>query len=206
MSAAATWPHSAPSPRPADDEGPQPWKWTRDDVIRLAEMGFFQGQRVMLIDGEILAMPPMNRDHANGIIHALQAVQAAFGPGFTVRPQLPLDLGQTTDPEPDIAVVRGSARDHPETPTSAVLVIEVADSSLAYDLGDKASLYAAAEIPDYWVVDVIHKRLHVFREPKTDPLAPHGSSYSNHVFLQRGESVAPLAVPGSSIQVDDLLP
>jgi Uma2 family endonuclease len=169
-------------------------------------MGFFQGQRVMLIDGEILAMPPMNRDHANGIIHALQAVQAAFGPGFTVRPQLPLDLGQTTDPEPDIAVVRGSARDHPETPTIAVLVIEVADSSLAYDLGDKASLYAAAEIPDYWVVDVIQKRLHVFREPKTDPLAPPGSSYSNHVFLQRGESVAPLAVPGSSIQVDDLLP
>jgi hypothetical protein len=87
-----------------------------------------------------------------------------------------------------------------------LLVIEVADSSLAYDLGDKASLYAAADISDYWVVDVIHTRLHVFREPRTDPLAPHGSSYSNHVFLQRGESVAPLAVPGSPIRVDDLLP
>jgi Uma2 family endonuclease len=169
-------------------------------------MGFFQGQRVMLIDGGILAMPPMNRDRANGILFALKAVQAAFGPGFTVRPQLPLDLGQTTDPEPDIAVVRGSPRDNPETPTSAVLVIEVADSSLAYDLGDKSSLYAAASISDYWVVDVIHKRLHVFRDPKTDPVAPHGSSYSNHVFLQRGESVAPLVVPGSLIQVDDLLP
>ena len=206
MSTAATWSHPAVAHSPSSDDGPQPWKWTRDDVIRLSEMGFFQGQRVMLVDGEILAMPPMNRDHANGIIYALQALQAAFGSGFTVRPQLPLDLGQTTDPEPDIAVVSGSARSHPETPTSAVLVIEVADSSLAYDLGEKASLYAAADIPDYWVVDVIHMRLHVFRGPKTDPLARHGSSYSHHAFLQRGESIAPLAVSGSPIRVDDLLP
>jgi Uma2 family endonuclease len=206
MSTVAVAPHSSVAFPGEPADGPRPWKWTRDDVVRLAELGFFSGQRVMLIDGELLAMPPMNRDHANGIMYALQVVQAAFGPGYAVRPQLPLNLGQTTDPEPDLAVVSGPVRSHAETPTTAVLIIEVADSSLAYDLGDKASLYAAADIRDYWVVDVVHKRLHVFREPRADPAAPHGFSFSQYCFLNPGESIAPIEIPGTPIRVDDLLP
>jgi Uma2 family endonuclease len=195
---------SSALPQPA--AGPRPWKWTRDDVIRLAELGFFNGQRVMLIDGEVLAMPPMNPDHANGIMFALQHVQAAFGPGFAVRPQLPLALGQTTDPEPDLAVVAGPARSHPDTPTTAVLVIEVADSSLAYDLGDKASLYAAAGIADYWVLDVVNHRLHVFRDPRPDPTQRFGYGYFQQVIRGPADTVSPLAAPAASVRVGELLP
>ena len=185
---------------------PSTWKWTRAEVIRLTELGFFNGQRVMLIDGEVLTMPPMNRDHANGILHALQIVQSAFGPNFTIRPQLPLDLGKTTDPEPDIAVVAGTPRSHPEIPTSALLVVEVADSSLTYDLGDKANLYAAAGIADYWVLDVANQRLHVLRDPRRDAAQRFGHKYSQQQILLPTERIAPLAAPGGSILVSDLMP
>lgn len=206
MSAVATPPLSAPTPPPQPAGGPRPWKWTRADLIRLYELGFFNGQRVMLIDGEILAMPPMNREHANGILYTLQVVQGVFGPNFTIRPQLPLALGQTTDPEPDIAVVQGPARSHPDTPTTALLVIEVADTSLAYDLGQKASLYAAAGIADYWVLDVVNHRLHVFRDPRPDSTQRFGHGYYQHTINGPTDRISPLAAAGSSVQVSDLLP
>ena len=160
----------------------------------------------MLIDGEVLAMAPMNSDHANGILFALQQLQLAFGSGFTVRPQLPLDLSQTTEPEPDIAVVVGSARSHSSTPTTAVMILEVADSSLSFDLGDKANLYAAAGIADYWVVDVARRRVHVHRDPIRDATRRFGHRYDTCTVHVAGESVSPLAAPHATVLVADLLP
>lgn len=185
---------------------PSPWKWTREDLIRLYDLGFFVGQRVMLIDGEVLAMSPMKEPHARGIVFSLQALERVFSGQYTFRSQMPMDLGKTTDPEPDIAVVAGTPRSHPEIPTSALLVIEVADSSLSYDLADKANLYAAAEIADYWVLDVANQRLHVLRDPRRDSTQRFGHIYSQKQILLPTERIAPLAAPGGSILVSDLLP
>lgn len=206
MSAVALAPRPIAIPKARLDPGPLRWKWTREDFVRLYELGFFNGQRVMLIDGEVLAMSPMNREHANGIIFTFQILQATFGPSFTIRPQMPLDLGQTTDPEPDIAIVSGSPRSHVNTPTTAELVVEVSDSSLAYDTNDKANLYAAAGIADYWVLDVVNLQLHIFRIPRRDGAQRFGHRYFHHQTLASSDHATPLAAPHSPILVGDMLP
>lgn len=199
----------APTPTPAApaEDPPAPLQWTREEYYRLAEAGFFAGRRVMLIEGRVYTMSPQNEPHSRGIVAVLNALQAAFGTNFTFRPQLPLDLRQTSDPEPDMAVIAGPHRSQPTTrPTAAVLIVEVADSSLAFDSGDKASLYAAAGITDYWVVDLAHDRLIVFRDPRPDATAPHGHSYFQIICRGPADTVAPLAAPNSPITVADLWP
>jgi Uma2 family endonuclease len=200
-----------PAPPPADPFAHLPpvlpYRWSRDDYYRLAEEGFFAGKRVMLIDGEILTMVPHNEPHAWGIVNTLNSLQAAMPGGFTFRPQLPLNLGQMSDPEPDLAVVAGKAPRRPGPhPTTAALVVEVADSSLAYDTGEKASLYAAGGIADYWVVDLVNNRLVVFRDPKPDSAARFGHAYTSLRYLDRADTIAPLACPNSPVAVADLLP
>jgi Uma2 family endonuclease len=171
------------------------------------ELGFFEGQRVMLIDGEVIAMSPMNEAHARGIVFSLQALEAAFGPSVTYRSQMPMDLGQRTDPEPDIAVIDGPPRSQPAAPPStALLVVEVANHSLGYDLGDKSSLYAAAGIADYWGLDVANARLHIHRDPHPDSSQRFGCRYSVQRVLRPTDRVSPLAALSSSILVADMLP
>jgi Uma2 family endonuclease len=167
----------------------------------------FGDQRVMLIDGEILTMSPMNEPHARAIVFVLQALQAAFGPNFTFRPQLPMDLGQTTDPEPDVMVVAGTPRSQPTTPPkTAALVVEVADTSLAFDINEKASLYASAGIADYWVLDLVHNRLYVFRDPRPDAEERFGHGYFWMSLNGPADRVSPLAAANASILVSELLP
>lgn len=202
----------APPPGPPTDPFAHlppvaPLRWTRDEYYKLAEDGYFAGKRVMLIDGEVLTMAPHNEPHAWGIVNTLTALQTALGAQYTYRPQLPLNLGQTSEPEPDIAALAGPPRSQPrQHPEGALLVVEVADSSLAFDTGDKASLYAAGGITDYWVVDLVHDRLVVFREPRPDPAARFGHAYTTVHYRGRGDSVAPLAVPAAQVAVADLLP
>ncbi|MBX9625630.1 MAG: Uma2 family endonuclease [Gemmataceae bacterium] len=207
-------PPSGPTPGPdpappagGPDAAPHPIRWTLGEFYRLAEAGFFAAQKVMLIEGRVLVMPPMKQPHACGVSLAEQATQAAFGPGFYPRAQQPLELGLSTDPEPDVAVVPGGPRDYLVAhPTTAPLVIEVAETSLAYDAGAKSSLYAAGGITDYWVIDVVHGRVFVFRDPRQDPTAPHGSSYFQRTTLVRGDTIVPLAAPNATVAVADLLP
>lgn len=182
-------------------------KWTKDEFYRLGEAGFFRGQRVELIEGELLVMSPQNALHANMIDAIAEVLRLLFGPGWRVRCQLPLDLGLITEPEPDLCIVRGARltflHGHPR---SASLVVEVSDTTLAYDRGDKASLYAAGGIDDYWVVNLVDNVLEVFRSPVADATAPHGSRYSSHFVLAAPATVVALAVPGVALPVADLLP
>ena len=195
-----------PAPAPTPSAAPQPFRWTRDEYYRLAEQGYFRGKRVMLIRGEILDMPAMNRDHANGLMYALQVLQAAFGPNFAVRPQLPLNLGTDSDPEPDVAVAAGPVRSHGDHPTSAVLIVEVSDTTLPFDLTTKAELYATAGIADYWVVDVAGRRLLVLRDPAPLPAGLGATAYRTCRTLGPTDTVAPLAAPDRPVAVADLLP
>src|SRR3972149_3722191 len=104
---------------------PQVPHWTREEYMKMAEAGIFgPGERVELIEGEIVAMTPQDSPHAAGVRGAQEVLRVTFGPGFDVRPQLPLSLGMDSEPEPDAAVVRGTWRGyvhpHPPPPPPAV--------------------------------------------------------------------------------------
>jgi Uma2 family endonuclease len=190
---------------------PGPWltsrkRWTVDEFHDIYSLPKFEGKKLVLLDGEILEMPAPNAPHDAGLGLALTAVGAAFGPGFWVRGQMALRLSQATDPMPDVAVVPGSPRNYPQQPTTALLVVEVSDTSLAIDTGIKAELYAAAGIADYWVVDLNNRLLIVHRDPQPDPASPHGASYQTVASLAPGQGVAPLAAPSATVNVADLLP
>jgi Uma2 family endonuclease len=182
-------------------------RWTCDDFHDVCDAGVFEGRNVILVDGELLEMPAPNPPHNTALTLADYLFKSVFQPGFVVRVQMALELGQTTDPVPDLAVVRGDPRTFAAVqPTTAELVVEVSDSTLAYDTGDKANLYAAGGIADYWVVDLVHDRLVVFRDPRPDPGQPHGHTYFRQVVLGRGGAMAPLAAPAAAVAVADLLP
>ncbi len=202
----ATLPAPPPAGSTAPPAGPQPKRWTVAQFHQLGDLGVFEGRRAMLIDGVIVEEGPMNPPHAIATTLVADALRTAFGAGWFPRVQMPVVLGPLTDPEPDVAVVPGTARDYTTHPTTAALVVEVADTSLAYDLGEKASLYAAGGIADYWVLDVAGRVLHVFRDPRPDAAQPHGHGYAQHQTFAPGQAVAPLAASGVTVNVADLLP
>jgi Uma2 family endonuclease len=183
----------------------QPRRWTKQEYYRLGEMGFFRGQKVELIEGELMVHAPQNPAHADRLDRVGDALRAAFGRGYRVRCQLPLDLGQPTEPEPDYAVVTDQNYQAAH-PTGAELIVEVADSSLDYDRDRKGSLYACSGIRDYWIVNLVQNQVEVYRDPVPDPSAPHGWRYSSRTDLHPGDSVSPLARPQSTVAIAGLLP
>lgn len=184
-------------------------RFTRDQYRALAGHGLFDGRRVCLLRGEIIEMPAMKEPHACGISLVADAMRTAFGTGFLVRVQMPLDVNTTNDPEPDVVVLPGDARTYARLPTApaaplARIAVEVAHATLYLDTTTKAELYATAGIADYWVLDVENNQLHVFRSPQ--PIAAGGTAYRVHQILGPADSVSPLAAPSAVVRVSDLLP
>jgi Uma2 family endonuclease len=174
----------------------------------MIETGIFSpGTRAELIDGEILSMTPQKRKHAAAIRAAEEALRTAFAAGYDVQVQLPLALDPFSEPEPDVSVVPGSWRDYREThPSTAVLVVEIADTSLEYDRDRKGSLYARAGIADYWIVNLPAGRIEVYRNPAESSEAPCGWIYGTVQYYGPGQHLVPLAAPQSAIAADELLP
>lgn len=193
----ALLPH--PSPTSVSTRTPRPMRWTCEQFHQLGDMGVFEGRRAMLIHGEILEEGPMNPPHAIAVELVEEVIREALGKGWRVRCQLPLILGLDTDPEPDVAIIAGSARGKVDHPTTAELVIEIADTSLDFDLQVKRLLYARAEIREYWVLDINGRQLHVFREPQAGDY-PVGTTHGVT------DTVSPLSVPTAVVKVADLLP
>ena len=183
-------------------------RWTRQEYDRMIEAGVLTPEdRVELIDGEILAMTPQGSPHATGVSLVHEALRAAIGSHVYIRVQLPLALGSDSEPEPDVAVVAGSVRDYREAhPQSALLVVEVADTTLAYDRDRKGSLYARAGVPEYWIVNLVEARIERHRDPMVMPQARFGWHYKTVDHFGPGDSITPLSLPSRSIAVADLLP
>jgi Uma2 family endonuclease len=160
----------------------------------------------MLLDGVILEQGPMDSPHANGVERLDNLVRTVFGTGWRIRVQLPLVLGQHTDPMPDIAVIPGTLVGDLSHPATAALVVEVSDTTFAIDTTKKAELYATAGILDYWVLDVNNRELHVFRDPQPLPAGLGATAYRTHTTLDATATVAPLAAPNGIIRVADMLP
>lgn len=195
-------PAPTPPPQPA---GLRPFRYTLALFHRMGDMGHFEGRRAKLIRGVLLEEGPMDAPHAMAVEKADAEIRTVFGKGWRYRVQLPLVLGQDTDPMPDIAVIRGA----PGTvvhPTAADLVVEIADSSLTFDTTTKAELYATAGIPEYWVLDVDGRRLFVFRTPAALPQGLGATAYQTHFTLTDADTVSPLAAPTATVRVADLLP
>jgi Uma2 family endonuclease len=183
-------------------------RFTRVEYEGLIDLEFFQpDERLELIDGIMIVREPQDAPHATGVRLVLRALRAVFGAGWTVDSQLPVALDDYSEPEPDAAVVAGDPRDYRDThPTRPVLIVEVAESRLAFDRRRKASLYARAGIADYWVVNLVDRVLEVYREPVAAPAVPYGFRYRSVTRLGPTATVTPLAAPSGAISVADLLP
>lgn len=182
-------------------------------LIRAAEMwqmydlGLFAGQRVELIGGELLVVPPRSNRHAAGVHFLNEVLRKGFGPEYWVRCQGSLDLDEYSVPDPDAAAVPGRFEELsklPENPKSAVLVAEVSELSLPFDRTVKASMYAAAGILDYWIVNIPDRQLEIYRFPQPDPTQEFGYVYGSLLILKPGDELSPLAAPAAVIPVDRL--
>lgn len=187
---------------------PQVRLWTHEEYYRMAEAGILApDERVELIEGQIVRMPPQTPPHAAMVGVACEALAAVLCPGSHLRGRLPLTLGPYSEPEPDVAVVRGAPRDYVQAhPSTALLVVEVADTTLEFDRGRKGGLYARGGIPEYWIVNLPDRTLEVYRDP--GPLADRPADYGYRSIrrISPPDSVAPLFSPAAHVRVSDLLP
>jgi len=192
--------------RPVAPYVPSTWKFTRDEFGAVCETGIFGDKKVELIDGEIVVTPSQNEPHVRGVRRTDRVLQRVFAEGWSVRNQAPLVLGDFLELVPDVAVIRGRDEEIRQTPTGAVLVVEVADTTLSYDRNRKASIYAKGGVVDYWIVNIPDRVLEVRRNAQADPAADFGFSYRDVITLRPGDSVTPLGKPEATVAVNDLLP
>ena len=183
-------------------------RWTRAEYDRLIDLGVFQpGERLELLDGWLVVREPQGTSHSAGIRRVLDVLPRMLGETWQVDSQLPVALDDLSEPEPDVFVV---PRDpdhylgaHPSRPP---LIVEVAVSSYRIDHEYKASLYARAAVPEYWIVDLVHETVEVHREPEESAEARYGWRYRSVETLRPPASVTPLLAPARPIAVADLLP
>jgi Uma2 family endonuclease len=189
---------------------PRLYRWTREEYDHLIELGAFAGAHVELIGGKILEMSPKGPRHAALTNQVRKVMERAFpADRFTVRIQDPLALSKWDEPEPDVAIVGGKDGDyltaHP-TAEQTALVVEVAETSVAFDLGDKADMYAAAGITDYWVVNIGAGVVVVCRAARPDAASPTGVRFGERREYRAGDQITPLAGDAQAVSVADLLP
>jgi hypothetical protein len=186
---------------------PNSHRWTFKRYQRLADVGLIFNHRVELLGGEIVEHAEQTVPHAVAVMLAMNAVSRSFGDAFWPRVLGPLHLDRWSCPEPDIAVVPGGPRDYIGTghPKSALLVVEVSDTTLWFDRKRKGPRYARAQYQDYWIVNLIDRCVEVYRKPVADPSARLGWRYADVSILKPPASIKPMAASGE-IQIADLLP
>jgi Uma2 family endonuclease len=175
-------------------------RWTTKEFYQLAEDGWFEGQRVLLLEGEIIQLPPMNHPHAFAATLVRNFLLKAFGDDHWVREDKPLNATEDSDPEPDLAVSEHPMREYRDHPSSAILVVEVSDTTVPLDRR-KAAIYAEAGVQEYWLLNLKDRQLEVYRLPDRQ-----GRSYGQHQILSENDSIAPSAKPSASVVIKELLP
>ena len=173
-----------------------------EEYHRMVETGILSSdERVELIRGAVREMSPKNRAHVLATRRMFNSLVKELEGRASVYQEAPLVLSKLdSEPEPDLLVCSNPDFEAYGTEATApLLVVEVSDSSLRGDLGDKASLYAEAQIPEYWVVNLVDRVLVVFREP-------HGGSYLQCSTLELGAFVTPISWPDVKVEVASLFP
>jgi Uma2 family endonuclease len=171
------------------------------DYYRMAEVGILPPEaRVELIDGEIIDMPPIGSRHAGTVEHLAHILRQTVGDGAMIRTQNPVRLDEYSEPQPDLTLLRPRSdfykSSHP-LPSDVLLVIEVADTTLRYDRGVKAALYARHGIPELWIVDLEGQAILRYREPT------HGV-YGAADEIDVGAAVTVASIPGVQFDLGEL--
>jgi Uma2 family endonuclease len=181
------------------------WRVTRAAYRRMAEAGVFEGERVELIRGRILSMAAMGLPHDMGLMKSGRALRARFPESqYTVRVQQQFTAPDDSDPEPDLCVVAGPVEQIRDFPRTALLLVEIAETSLRRDRLEKAPLYAESGVADYWIVNLADRVVEVYRHPHE--VAGGGWNYDAAQVFKPGDRIEPLAQPGETVAVDELLP
>jgi Uma2 family endonuclease len=190
---------------PASPTVPRRKKWTREEVAFFEGAELFAGSHYELIEGELIDKMGKLAPHSTCVHLMMKALISVFGLDFVYQERtvnvFPFD-NPTSAPEPDIVVLRRGFRHFAQTfPDAAdiALLVEVADTTLSFDLRTKADLYARAGIEDYWVADVNGRSLIVHREPID-------GEYRSVIRYSESESVAPLAAPDTRFDVSAAFP
>ena len=157
----------------------------------------FDDERVELLRGVVVRMSPHDPRQAEAIRRLVRMFVLAAGERAVVSPQLSFAASDDSQPEPDLALLPPGdyAQAHP---SQALLVMEVATTSLRKDRGVKAELYAEAGVPEYWIVNLVAREVEVLR-------APEDGRYTEQVVRRPGEVLSPLALPGLHLPVGDLV-
>jgi Uma2 family endonuclease len=177
--------------------------WAVDEYYQMAKTGILQpDEKVELIAGQIIRnMTPQGSFHAAAITRTNRLLNQPVQPRFLVRSQLPIQLDNRSEPEPDLALVKSDPLDYDDRHPKAedvYLIIEIADSTLKTDLTLKKQVYAEAKIPDYWVLDLAKRQLYVYRQPTEE-------GYQQEQILSERQSIAPLFFPDFQVKVGEML-
>lgn len=172
------------------------------EYYRMAETGILHPDaRVELLDGRIIDMSPIGPFHG-GLVNRLIRIFTKLSQGrWLVSAQNPVRLDDHSEPQPDLMLLKPDADDytsHHAGPEDVFLLIEVADSSLAVDKGEKLPAYGRAGIREVWILNLPAKTIEVYREP-------HFTGYGSHQTLSAGDVAAPLAFADASVDVGELL-
>jgi Uma2 family endonuclease len=188
------------SPSSVVSTEPAQRRFTVEEYHKMIDAGIFDGdERVELLDGVVFVVTRQGPSHAFVIERLNAALVQQLAGRFAIRPQLPLTLLPESEPIPDLAVVNVGAATREHHPSTALLAIEVSDTTLRKDRTLKAAIYAEAGIPEYWIINVKNESIEVYRDP--DPAA---SRYRTMVTLTSGQVLTPSSIPGFSLPVADL--
>jgi Uma2 family endonuclease len=182
------------------DEGQAVRRLTRAEFDQLVDAGAFMDERVELVRGVLVEMSPIGEDHCQ----AVEILNELFTPKLVgrarVRVQMALAASDESEPQPDMLIVhRKYKRGTGDHPAKAVLAIEVASSSLHYDRSVKAALYAESGVPEYWLVDVVHRAVEVYSRPVK-------GKYQRMTTHAGREVISPRAFPDVTVRVAALFP
>jgi Uma2 family endonuclease len=175
--------------------------FTVDAYQRLAELGVLrEDDRVELIDGQVVEMTPIGDRHASCVRRLSRLFSRHLLEVAIIDVQNPVVLGEHDAPQPDVTLLKPREDAYPRHPRGPdmLLVIEVADSSLAYDRDVKIPLYARAGIPEAWLVDLAADRIQVYRDPA-------GGEYASVRLVSRGDTITLLHLPNLTLAADEIL-
>jgi Uma2 family endonuclease len=177
-------------------------RFTVAEYHRMGEVGILrEDERVELIEGEIVKMTAIGRQHATYVRRLNRLLSTKFSDVVLLDVQNPVTLAGHSEPQPDAVLLKPKPDDylsgHP-TPEDVLLLVEVSDSSLAFDREVKVPLYARPGIREVWLVDVEEQSFTIYRGPTP-------SGYTISFVLRRGDRIAPLAFPDRDIAIDDIL-
>jgi Uma2 family endonuclease len=182
---------------------PRRFVFTADAFHEMARTGLLgeDHSRLELLNGEIFELMPIGQRHAATVDRLNRVFSRNLPDLCLVRVQNPIRISRVSEPLPDISIVRGSELDFlksPPCPEDTLLIVEVSDTTLSHDIGDKARAYARAGILEYWVIDLESSRLRIFRDPD-------GEEFRQIRIVAHGDTVSLGSLPELEFQVADLL-